>query len=407
MPNALNALSFAKRIPSTPSIGSTTVTRLDHVHLSFGFAAPDLFPIEELDKAASQAVTLRGKAALQYSGGDGPRKIVDWIINRSKHHGIAAEKENILVTYGATQGISVAANAIVDPGDHVWVESPSFFGALQAFRVAEATITSFSVDEHGLRVDLLEEALKLARETNQPLPKLFYTMPTFHNPTGATLSLERRKKLVALAREYQFWILEDDAYMELNFSGEVHQPLYTLAPERVIYFGTFSKIIAPGVRLGWIIADKAAINNFRLLLLGGSIGVLTQEILAQLLDNITFEDHLDKLITHYRNQRDVMAKAIERHLGGLVTYHLPEGGFFIWLKFEEHINASQFLRFAEERGVSFVDGRSFEVKPVGLNNARLCFSYVNEEAIERGVKTFADAFHDYVKEHHTYKHWQL
>lgn len=395
MSTPFDLFSFAKRIPATPSIGSTTVTKPDHIHLSFGFAAPHLFPIEQLSRAAYEAVAQHGRQALQYSGSGGPRKILEWIQNRSLVHGIKAELNQIMVTYGSTQGIDLAARMLLDPGDHVWVESPSFFSALQAFRTAEAVITSFPIDEDGLRVDLLENALLEAGRNNKPIPKFIYTMPTYHNPGGVTLSNERRRRLAQLAETYNFFIVEDDAYSELNFSGRKFPPLYTLIPERVIYLNTFSKIIGPGLRLGWMIADKRVIEKARLLNLGGSIGVFTQEILAQLLDGFAFQEHVDQLILHYSEQRDVMAEAVQSSFGDHVTFHLPEGGFYIWLQFGKHVNTSDFLRDAAEMGVSFVDGKSFFAKQEGYPYARLCFSYVSEEQIVRGVNILADAYFAY------------
>ncbi len=392
----LASFSFAKRVPSTPSIGSTTVTKPDHIHLSFGFAAPHLFPIDQLSVSAAEAVTLHGRKALQYSGSGGPGKILKWIQNRSLVHGINAELNQILVTYGSTQGIDLATRILVDPGDHVWVESPSFFSALQAFRTAEAVITSFPIDEDGVRVDLIENALLEAKRNHKPIPKLVYTMPTYHNPGGVTLSVEKRKRLAELAETYNFYILEDDAYSELNFTGNKYPPLYTLIPERVIYLNTFSKIIGPGLRLGWLIADQHVIDKVRLLNLGGSIGVFTQEILAQLLENFAFQGHVDSLSRHYRKQRDVMAEAIKESFGEHVSFHLPEGGFYIWLRFDDHVNTSEFLQDAANRGVSFVDGKSFFVKPEGYQYARLCFSYVSEEQIVRGVKILADTYFAYL-----------
>lgn len=396
MASLVQSFAFARRIPQTPSIGSTTVTNPDHVHLSFGFAAPDLFPIERLEQAASEAITLYGQKALQYSGSGGPAKIIGWIRNRSLQHGIHADADQVLVTYGSTQGIALAANVLLDPGDHVWVESPSFFSALQAFRVAEAKITSFPIDADGVRVALLEEALKEAKRTGKPIPKLFYTMPTYHNPGGVTLSLDRRRRLAELAKEYHFFILEDDAYAELNFTGDELPPLYTLCPDRVIYLNTFSKIIAPGIRLGWVIADQAIISKLKLLMLGGSTGVFTQEILAQLLEGFPFEEHLEQLRGHYRKQRDVMVAALQRHFGEHVTFHIPQGGFFLWLTFREDVNTARLLRHAEARGVSFVDGRSFYVQEEGFRHARLCFSYCSQEQIERGIRILADAYFDYL-----------
>ncbi|MEW9700458.1 PLP-dependent aminotransferase family protein [Paenibacillus sp. SI8] len=396
MSKLIEAFSFAKRIPTTPSIGSTTVTKPDHVHLSFGFAAPHLFPIEQLTHAATEAVTLNGRNALQYSGAPGPAKILEWIQKRSLVHGIQADASQILVTYGSTQGIDLATRILVEPGDHVWVESPSFFSALQSFRTAEAQITSFPIDDEGVRVELIENALLEAKQQNKPIPKFLYTMPTYHNPGGVTLSVERRKRLVQLAETYNFFILEDDAYSELNFTGNKFPPLYTLFPERVIYLNTFSKIIAPGLRLGWVIADKSVIDKLKLLNLGGSIGVFTQEIVAQLLENFHFQAHVESLSEHYKKQRDTMAQAVKEHFNDHVTFHLPEGGFYIWLRFRDHVNTSDFLQDAADRGVSFVDGKSFFMNPEGHHYARLCFSYVNEEQILRGVKSLADAYFAYI-----------
>ncbi|MFD0693049.1 PLP-dependent aminotransferase family protein [Paenibacillus sp. GCM10027628] len=397
MTRNLEPFSFAKRIPATPSIGSTTITKPDHVHLSFGFAAPDLFPIPQLSQAAADAVTLYGRKALQYSGSGGPGKILKWIQNRSLVHGIQADLNQILVTYGSTQGIDLATRILVDPGDHVWVESPSFFSALQAFRTAEARITSFPIDEEGVRVDLIENALLDAKQNNKPLPKFVYTMPTYHNPGGVTLSIERRKRLARLAETYNFFILEDDAYSELNFTGDKFPPLYTLVPERVIYLNTFSKIIGPGLRLGWVIADPTVIDKLKLLNLGGSIGVFTQEILAELLEHLPFQAHVDRLRDHYRNQRDILAAAVKESFGDHVTFHLPDGGFYIWLTFREHVNTTAFLQDAADRGVSFVDGKSFFVNPEGHRHARLCFSYVNEDQLVQGVKSMAAAYFAYIK----------
>ncbi|RTE10233.1 PLP-dependent aminotransferase family protein [Paenibacillus whitsoniae] len=398
MSTELEPFSFAKRIPTTPSIGSTTVTKPDHIHLSFGFAAPHLFPIELLSYAAAEAVTQQGRKALQYSGAPGPGKVLAWIQNRSKLNDIHVDTDQILVTYGSTQGIDLTTRILVEPGDHVWVEAPSFFSALQAFRVAEATITSFPIDENGVRVDLIEEALIDARSNGKRIPKFLYTMPTYHNPGGVTLSIPRRKQLVRLAREYNFFILEDDAYSELNFSGKRYPSLYSLFPERVIYLNTFSKIIAPGLRLGWLIADKSILTKARLLNLGGSIGVFTQEIVAKLLDEFPFQPHIESLIAHYRRQSDVMADAIRTDFGDHVTFHQPEGGFYIWLRFQDHVNTTEFLQDAADRGVSFVDGRSFYVnaEAEGHSYLRLCFSYVSEDQIVRGVQKLADAYFAYL-----------
>ncbi len=396
--NSPDLTLLSRYIPRTPSIGSTTVTNEDHVHLSFGFAAPSLFPIAELEWASSEAIRSHGKEALQYSGAPGPEYIVNWIEQRARRNGLAVNPSHVLVTYGATQGLSLAAQLLVEPGDEVWTEAPTFFSALQAFRLSGAVIRSFPLEADGLNVELLEQALQQARTAGRPIPKLLYTMPTYHNPGGVTLSVAKRHRLVELAREYHFYVLEDDAYGELNFTGEPWPTLYSLAPERTIYLNTFSKIIAPGLRLGWMIAHPQLIDRLRILMLGGSTGVFTQEIVATLIQRIDIDAHLEQLREHYRQQRDVMAAAIDRHFGDAVSYVLPEGGFFLWLSFREAIDTTRLQQRALEYGVSIVDGRSFYPERDVQHQLRLCFSYCSAEQIEKGIARLAAAYTDDVAE---------
>ncbi|WP_240422055.1 PLP-dependent aminotransferase family protein [Paenibacillus periandrae] len=388
----IDSFVFAKRIPEQTPIGSTTSTTPDHVHLSFGFAASDLFPINELGNSAREAIIENGRRALQYSGSNAQDKIKKWIQARSSVHRIQVDPGNLLITYGAAHGITLTLNAFIDPGDHIWVEAPTFFGALQSFQLVEAEVTSFPMDEHGVRVDLIEEALIEAKSNNQPLPKLFYTIPTFQNPGGITLSLERREQLARLAREYNFFILEDDAYMELNFTGQSLPTLYSLSPERVVYLNTFSKTIGPGIRLGWVIADRNIIEKLTIFLGGSPVAPMAQEIIARLLENFSFEDHVDRLRLHYRKQRDIAAEAVRKYFGSHVSFVLPQGGFFIWLTFRDEVNTSSFLSDASRRGVSYVDGRNFYVGAKRSNDARICFSYCSEEELDRGIKRIADAY---------------
>ncbi|MFD1887987.1 aminotransferase-like domain-containing protein [Paenibacillus wenxiniae] len=385
---------LSRYIPRTPSIGSTTVTHEDHVHLSFGFAAPSLFPLVELEHASGAAIRSHGQEALQYAGAPGPAYIVNWIKERAHRNGIDATPNHILVTYGATQGLALAAQLLLEPGDEVWTEAPTFFSALQAFRLSGAHIRSFPLEADGLNVELLEQALQQARTAGRPMPKLLYTMPTYHNPGGVTLSVAKRHRLVELAREYHFYVLEDDAYGELNFTGELWPTLYSLAPERTIYLNTFSKIIAPGLRLGWMIAHPQLIDRLRILMLGGSTGVFTQEIVATLLQHIDIDRHLEQLRTHYREQRDVMAAAIDRHFGDAVYYVLPAGGFFLWLNFREAIDTTSLQQRALDYGVSIVDGRSFYPERDVHHQLRLCFSYCSAEQIEQGIARLAAAYRD-------------
>lgn len=225
------AYRFARNLPAR-SIGGTKVTDPQHVHLSYGFPATDLLPVEELQAAAEKALKWDRADALHYSGAKGPARVRDWVLARSRKFGIHAGAENFIPTFGAIQGIDLTARILLNPGDEAWVEAPTFFNGLQAFRAAGAVIRSIPVDEQGLQVELLEAALKQAAERNEPIPKLLYCMPNYHNPTGVSLSLERRQRLAELAVAYNFLILEDDAYAELNISGETLPAIYSFAPSR-------------------------------------------------------------------------------------------------------------------------------------------------------------------------------
>ncbi|ANF96874.1 PLP-dependent aminotransferase family protein [Paenibacillus bovis] len=390
---------LSSRIPAAPSIGSTTVTKPDHIHLSFGFAADSLFPLEALEQSAQQAIRQDGARALQYSGAPGPAYILDWIQSRAASYGIDAETAQILVTNGATQGIALAAQLLLEPGDEVWVEAPTFFSALQAFRLCGASIRAFPIDGEGVQVDKLEEALIAAVHEGRPVPKLFYTMPVYHNPGGVTLSLSRRRQLADLARRYNFYIVEDDAYAELNFTGETFISLYELAPERTIYLNTFSKIIAPGIRLGWMIAHPLLVSRLRILMLGSSTAVFTQEIVAHLLKQLDFEQHRAQLIRHYWRQRDIMVTAIRSELGDEVSFELPEGGFFLWLTFPDQVNTAEMQYIAERHGVSYVAGSHFYHDDSGHNHLRLCFSYCTADRLTEGISRLAAAYREYREEH--------
>ncbi|MNI28725.1 2-aminoadipate transaminase [compost metagenome] len=220
-------------------------------------------------------------------------------------------------------------------------------------------------------------------------------MPNFQNPGGVILSLERRKKLAELAYTYNFFILEDDAYVELTFKGEHLPAIYSFAPERVIYLSTFSKIIAPGIRLGWAIASADVIRRMNTFFQGSKASVFSQEIAAQLLQHLPFEEHLQALNDRYRNSRNIMVDSLHEQFKDEVTFNVPEGGFFVWLTFPEDVDTSDFVQDALQRGVSFIDGKKFYVLPEGARHARLSFSYCSDDQIRLGVKLLADAYRAY------------
>lgn len=390
--------SFSKRFPEIPLISAAFAERHpDLIPLAFGHPAKEAFNIPLLSSSAVTALETEGNQSLQYSGGPGPNMVTNWIVERSVNVSITAENKNILVTAGSMQAIDLATRTLTDPGDHVWVEAPTFFGAIRQFSLAEVKLSSIPVDDNGIMVDLLELSLKEALENNQPIPKFVYVMPNYHNPTGVTLSLERRKKIAELAYEYNFFVLEDDAYVELNFTGEKLPSIYSLAPKRVIYLSTFSKTIAPGIRMGWAVAEESIINKMRMLKSDGSTSVFVQEIVSQFLSNIHFNSHMKHINTLYESRKNSMIEAIEDYFDGEVSYNLPAGGFFLWLTFPIHINTSEFSSDALKRGVSFIESKHFYLKGEETNHIRLSFTFSNEEEIRRGIKRIASAYKEYKK----------
>jgi 2-aminoadipate transaminase len=394
----LTEFSFSKRFPELPLISAALAEEHpDFIPLSFGFPAKESFLIPLLSEASVSALQTQGPESLQYTGGAGPKKVNEWIKKRSELRSIRTENENILVTSGSMQAIDLATRTLTDPGDQVWIEAPSFFGAIRQFSLAEVQLRSFPIDENGLRVDLVEQALIEAKKQGKPMPKMFYVVPNYHNPTGINLSLERRKKLAELAYQYNFYVLEDDAYVELSFTGDYVPSIYSFGPERVIYISTFSKIIAPGIRMGWAIAGEQVINKMRMLKSDGSTSVFVQEIVSQFLAKIDFDQHVQYLTSIYRVRKDAMVQSIEEYFGNDVSYHVPEGGFFLWLTFPSNVDTSEFMEKSLKNGVGYLDGKHFYLQNNELNHIRLSFTFCDEEQIRKGIQRIAESYNDYKK----------
>ncbi len=392
----LQPFPYPNRIPKTPPIGAAQASsRSDLIPFSYGTPTSDAFPYDALRDAAVEAIIHEGRDALQYAGAGGPERVKRWIAERSGLRAIQTAADQVLVTYGSQQAIDYAVRALVEPGDEVWVEAPTYFGAVSTFRTAEAAIRSFPIDGHGLQVERVEAALQEAAQAGRPLPKLLYCMPNYHNPGGVSLSLKRRQRLGELAYRYNFFILEDDAYTELSFEGERLPSIYSFAPERVIYLSSFSKIIAPGIRLGWAISSAEVIRAMNSFFQGSKASVFSQEIVAQLLDKLPFTEHIDQLVARYRASRDVMVASLREHFGDEIAFQVPDGGFFIWLTFPGDTDTGEFVQDAAARGVSFLPGKQFFVEPQGSRHARLSFSYCDEQQIRQGVALLAEAYYDY------------
>ncbi|MDK2984628.1 MAG: 2-aminoadipate transaminase [Clostridia bacterium] len=363
----------------------------DVISFAGGLPDPAWFQ-EEIDDVASEILKNHRKTALQYGPVPGITFVREFIAERMTKQNMSSKTENILITSGALQGLDLVCKVFVDPGDLVLVEAPTYLGAISTIESYEAEVDSIACDEDGLKVDELEEFLK---NTSQK-PKFIYVIPTFQNPSGRVMSLERRKKLIDTANKYEIPIVEDHAYGELRFSGQDIPTLKGLDTEgRVIFLGTFSKILSPGIRLGWIAASEFLINKLILFKQG------TDQMSSSLSQLIAYEAGkrglIDKQIEvskkNLRQKRDVLIKALEKYFGNSAKWVTSEGGFFTWVEIDKDIDTLQLLyKACDEYKVAYVAGPSFFVDRSGKNSLRISYSLPNIDIIEEGVKRLYQVF---------------
>ncbi|HEX4382728.1 MAG TPA: PLP-dependent aminotransferase family protein [Myxococcales bacterium] len=356
--------------------------RPDVLSFAGGLPAPELFPVEALAAAHADVFAKNGAAALQYGPTEGHAPLRAWIADRMTARGLPATPEQVLITAGSQQGIDLAGKTLLDPGDLVAVEAPSYLAALQAFSTYEAQFAVVGSDEHGMRVDELELLLRHARV------KMIYIVPTFQNPRGTTLSLERRQKLAELAREYNVTVLEDDPYRDLRYRGETLPPIAGLdAKAPVIHLGSFSKTLAPGLRLGYAIADERMIRALTIGKQAADLhsGQLSQIATARLLQTFDYDAHLAKLCAVYGERCDAMLAAVERCFPQGTTWTQPEGGLFVWAQLPGEVDAQELLRAAMLEKVAFVPGAPFYPRDPLRSTLRLNFSNRPSELIAQGI----------------------
>ncbi len=361
----------------------------DAVPLSFGFPYPDSFPLEDLSAAVADLFTAEPDTALQYTGPGYAMSLPGIIAERARERGIDCTPGMVHLTNGATHAIDTVAQAFLDPDDLVICEAPTFMGALRLFRNYDVEIEGIDVDADGLDVDALAATLADRRAAGETPPKLCYTIPNFQNPTGTTLAAERRERLVELAVEYDFVVLEDDPYGRLRYDGEEPPSLRTFDPDgRVIRVDTFSKTIAPGVRTGWIIADEPVIEQFGRVDAGGE-NRFTRGVIAAYAADGRLETAIDELCAGYESRRDRMLAALSAHMPPGTTWSEPSGGFFIWVTFPEGVDAEAMIDDAIAEGVTYLPGNSFYPDDRGRRHARLSFSEADPDAIERGIEALS------------------
>ncbi|WP_112491600.1 aminotransferase-like domain-containing protein [Streptomyces bacillaris] len=382
---------FARHVASDTGDQITAILNqsgaTDAIALSGGFPHPDTFPARAL--AESHARVLAQPAALQYGPTPGLPGLRDWFSGwLGRAEGRTPADGELLITSGGMEGLGLITRSLLDPGDRAVVEGPTFFGALVGFQRQLARVETVPVDGDGLDTDALAELL---RGSTGPAPKLLYLVPDHQNPTGLTLSLERRHALIALARRYGFLIVEDVAYRELGFDGERHPSLWALAPDVVAQVGTFAKTFTPGIRLGWVVAParltaqlaRAKQNTDQ------CTGAYGQLLLEDYGRSGGFDRQIAASRAFYRRRRDVMTDALAAHLPEEVAYTRPHGGFFSWLTLPGNVDTVALQERALAAKVSYVPGRAFYAEEQGANSLRLAFSRVPDEQIAEGVRNLS------------------
>jgi len=367
----------------------------DPAVISFGGGLPaaELFPVDDVSAAQDRVMKTRGAAALQYSVTDGIAELRDWVAARMRaRHGVDAGPDDVVITSGSQQGLDLFARVFLDPGDVVALENPSYLGAIQAFDAYEPSYLPVASDEHGIIPEALDAALRAA----DPLPKFLYVVPNYENPTGNTLAAERRPRIVAICAQYGVPILEDDPYGELSFDKAPPPPLLADAARgAVTYLGTGSKIVAPGLRVAWmVIPDRELREKVVTAKQGADLhsGSYAQYVFhAYVEDGARLDAHIARVRTTYRARRDAMLAALEREMPAHVRWNAPDGGLFLWATVGAGIDTEDLFGHAVRDGVVFVPGRPFYPNKERGDGMRLNFSAMPEPRIAEGIARLARA----------------
>ena len=360
--------------------------------ISFGGGYPDaaLFPYEELVAIATASIVENGAVNLQYSVSNGPHELRALVAGRMRGQGTPTDADEVLILHGGQQGLDLIAKLFLDKGDVVITENPTFLGGLLAFNPYEPQYAVVPIDNDGMDMDVLESTL-----LQHPGAKFIYTIPDFHNPMGVTMSLPRRKRLIELANRFDVMIIEDTPYREIRFEGESLPTLRSLDSEgRVLYVGSFSKILAPGLRLGWAVAAKPLIDKLTLLKLAADTqcSTLNMAIVTLFMRDYDLDGHIAGLRTAYRRKRDLMVQTIRETFPADVTYTIPQGGLFTWVSFRPGFDTAQFMRdvVLPQARVAYVPGATFFPLNEEHHHARVNFSAQSESKLITGMTAWGE-----------------
>jgi 2-aminoadipate transaminase len=363
-----------------------------------GLPAGELFPTERFAEACKKVLAENARVALQYGPTEGYQPLREMISQNLNRYGIPASPENVLITSGSQQALDLIAKLLINRGDRILTEAPTYLGALQAFNVFGARYVTVPIDHDGIRTDLLEEALRSG-------PKFMYLLPNFQNPGGVTMSLIRRKEIVELSNRYGVPIIEDDPYGQLRFEGEHNPPLVlldrvnmhsdpTYQLGNIIYLSTFSKTLAPGLRLGWIVAPPDVIGKLVQLKQSADLHTSTfnQVVAYEVARDGFIDEHVRTIRRVYKERRDVMLQAMDEFFPKEVEWTRPQGGLFLWVTLPDGMDCDRLFKAAVDQNVAFVPGYCFFPEEAdGYRNFRLNFSASNPEQIREGIRRLAVA----------------
>ena len=390
----MTQFKYSKRVPAdgTDAVGAILQAAADPKIISFagGLPAPELFPVKEMKAAVDKVFEEHGQEAMQYGAAKGVTALREVIQQHVKEkENVDSELDNVLVTTGSEQALDLVGKAFVDPGDTVLVEQPTYLCALDVFRSYGANFASVEMDEDGMKMDALEEALKA-----NPNTKLIYTVPNFQNPTGRTMTEERRKQLAELAEKYDVYVLEDNPYGEIRFAGQ-HVPAVKSFDKsgHVLYMSTFSKTLAPGFRLGWLVADEDVVNKLTVLKQSADLHTdnLAQFAVAQFFADNDVDAHVKEISALYGKRKDLMLEGIKKYFPEGVKYTDPEGGMFLWVEVPGVDDTVELFKECLEHDVAFVPGDPFFADGVQPGAFRLNYSNMKEDQIEVGLKRLGAA----------------
>jgi 2-aminoadipate transaminase len=365
------------------------VNRPEVVSLAGGMPYLDGLPMETIAQNLGRLIATQGTTALQYGSGQGHEVLREQILDVMRLEGIDAHPDDIVVTTGSQQALDLVTRIFIDPGDVIVAEAPSYVGALGVFRSYEADVVHVPLDADGLIPESFEDAL-LSLEVQGRRVKFLYTIPTFHNPAGVSLSLERRPRILEIARRHNVLVVEDNPYGLLGFDGDPLPALRSMDDEGVLYLGSFSKTFAPGFRVGWAVAPHAVREK---LVLASESAILCPSNASQMSisDYLTNNDWMGQIKSFremYRERRDAMVGALAEHLP-TSTWTVPDGGFYTWVKLPEGLDAKSMLPRAITGRVAYVPGTAFFADGTGADHMRLSFCYPTAERIREGVQRLA------------------